>query len=322
MDLEYSNTQLPKVEAAIQKRNAHEVRDGDGKLVSLKIVFNDQQFHTLKDAAEYLKARPKVDDETLLEVNEIAIDINTRRATRTDLGSGQLFTSTHVEYKLAGQWFDAPKGDVGGTTSAHSLLTSVLIRMRDLDERAERIRNDIAQSAVSIERLKLELEKPGAYSETLKSLNRRLDEVSTELLGAVKAEDVITDSNAVEREDAEPAAAPKEAAKTSLEVCAQPVHDQKAVDTFERHARKLVERYGQGIEPGKADLLVAVKMAQGGWTPSQVTDGVRIAGFKAAALRGPEMLSYAGRISEQALNAVDQSRAGSLEPRVAGGVER
>ena len=320
MDLEYLKTQLPKVEAAIQKRNEHEVRDVEGKLLSLKIVFNDQEFHTLKDATEYLKSRPKVDDDTLLEVNENAIDINTRRATRTDLATGQMVTSTLVEYKLAGEWFDAPKGDVGGTTSAQSLVTSVLVRMRDLDQRADRIRDVIEQSAVSIERLMLELDKPSAYSESLKSLNRRLDEVSAELLGAVKAEDVISDSNAIEREDVEPTLASKGAgAKESASAPLKPVHDQKAVATFERHARKLVEQYGAGIEPGKADLLVAVKMVQAGWTPNQVTDGVRVAGFKASVLSGAELIAHAGKISEQASNAADHAREQHMVSR---GVER
>ena len=67
-----------------------------------------------------------------------------------------------------------------------------------------RVREGIEQSGVSIERLTSELERPSAYSESLRSLNRRLDEVSAELLGAVKSEDVIADSNAVERDDAEP----------------------------------------------------------------------------------------------------------------------
>ena len=312
MDLEYARTLLPKVESAIEKRKEHEIRDGEGKLVSLKIVFNDQDFTTLKDATEYLKGRPKVDDDTLLEVNDIAIEINTRRATRTDLTSGQLFTSTLVEYKLAGEWFDAPKGEVGGTTSAQSLVTSVLVRLRDLDQRAERIREGIEQSSVSIERLLLELDKPSAYSESLKALNRRLDEVSAKLLGEVKGEDVIADSNAVERDDVESEKVSSDLQATGgrEEVAShvETAHDAKAVAIFERHARKLVEQYGQGIEPGKADLLVAVKMAQGGWTPTQVTDGVRVAGFKATVLQGSEMLSYAGKVSEQAVNAASQAR--------------
>ena len=323
MDLEYGKAQLPKVETAIQRRNEHEIRDGEGKLVSLKIVFNDQQFHSLKDATEYLKTQPKIDDDTLLEVNENAIDISTRRATRTDLASGQLFTSTLVEYKLAGEWFDAPKGEIGSTTSAQSLVTSVLVRMRDLDQRAERIRDGIEQTTVSIERLAAELEKPSAYSESLKSLNRRLDEVSAELLGSVKTEDVIADSNAIERDDAESAAASREEPQQqNNDVPLEQVHDQKAVATFERHARKLVEQYGQGIEPGKADLLVAVKMAQGGWTPNQVTDGVRLAGFKASVLGGAELLAYAGKVSEQALNAADHTRNQTSLGRLGRGVER
>ena len=314
MDLEYGKTLLPKVESAIQKRKEHEIRDGEGKLISLKIVFNDQQFSHLKDATEYLKARPKVDDDTLLEVNEIAIDINTRRATRTDLASGQMFTSTLVEYKLAGEWFDAPKGEVGGTTSAQSLVTSVLVRMRDLDQRAERIREDIEQSGVSIERLTSELERPSAYSESLRSLNRRLDEVSAELLGEVKGEDVIADSNAVERDDADPdkGTADLRQVEGKQEVAShiksRHGHDAKAVATFERHARKLVEQYGQGIEPGKADLLVAVKMAQGGWTATQVIDGVRVAGFRKTVLQGVEMQTYAGKVSEQAANAASHAK--------------
>ena len=44
MDLEYSKAQLPNVEAAIQKRNEHEVRDSEGKLVSVKIVFKISSF--------------------------------------------------------------------------------------------------------------------------------------------------------------------------------------------------------------------------------------------------------------------------------------
>jgi hypothetical protein len=323
MDLEYYKAQLPTVKSAIEKRNEHEIRDTDGKLVSLKIVFNDQEFHTLKDATEYLKARPKVDDDTLLEVDENAIAISTRRATRTDLASGELFTSTLVEYKLAGEWFDAPKGDIGGTTSAQSLVTSVLVRMRDLDQRAERIRDSIEQSTVSIERLTLELDKPSAYSETLKSLNRRLDEVSDELLGSVKAEDVISDSNAVEREDTEMVPPPMgRAAEQGTEPRSEPVHDEKAVAVFECHARKLIEQYGQGIEAAKADLLCAVKMAQGGWTPNQVTDGIRVAGFKASALGGAELLAYAGKVSEQALSAANHARELTAQQRSSRGVER
>lgn len=326
MDLEYSKALLPKVEAAIQRRNEHEIRDSDGKLVSLKIVFNDQEFRTLKEATDYLKSRPRVDDDTLFEVNEIAIDINTRRATRTDLASGQLFTSILVEYKLAGEWFDAPKGEIGETTSAQSLVTSVLVRMRDLDQRAERVRGGIDEINVSIERLMLELEKPSAYSETLRTLNHRLDEVSAELLGSVKGEDVIADSNAVERDDAEPEKADSgirdASGKESVAVAHEPVHDAKAVAIFERHARKLIGQYGQGIEPDKADLLVAVKMAQGGWTPNQVTDGVRVAGFKASVLQGAEMMAYAGKISEQAVNAAGHARGSVSEHRQSRGVER
>lgn len=326
IDLEYSKALLPKVEAAIQRRNEHEIRDSDGKLVSLKIVFNDQEFRTLKEATDYLKSRPRVDDDTLFEVNEVAIDINTRRATRTDLASGQLFTSTLVEYKLAGEWFDAPKGEIGGTTSAQSLVTSVLVRMRDLDQRAERARGGIDEINVSIERLMLELEKPSAYSETLKTLNHRLDEVSAELLGSVKGEDVIADSNAVERDDAEPektvSGIRDASGKESVPVAQELVHDAKAVAIFERHARKLIEQYGQGIEPGKADLLVAVKMAQGGWTPNQVTDGVRVAGFRASVLQGVEMMAYAGKISEQAVNVAGHARESVSEHRQSQGVER
>lgn len=279
MDLEYGKALLPKVEAAIQRRNEHEIRDSDGKLLSLKIVFNDQEFRTLKEAGEYLKSRPKVDDNTLLEVNEVAVDINTRRATRTDLTSGQLFTSTLVESKLAGEWFDAPKGEIGGTTSAQSPVTSVLMRMRDLDQRVERVRSSIEETNVSIERLMLELEKPSAYSETLRNLNYRLDKVSAELLGSVKGEDVIADSNAVERDDVEwiKAALPVRMflsgsrSRCRVTLCMM----RRRWRSSSRHARKLVEQYGQGIKPGKADLLVAVKMAQGGWTPNQVTDRVR-----------------------------------------------
>lgn len=235
-----------------------------------------------------------------------------------------MLTSTLVEYKLAGEWFDAPKGEIGGTTSAQSLVTSVLVRMRDLDQRAERTRDGIEQSTVSIERLKLELEKPSAYSETLKRVNRRLDEVSAELLGSVKSEDVIADSNAIEREDVETAIAAKETAgKESADVRSESVHDQKAVAIFERHARKLVQQYGQGIEPDKADFLVAVKMVQGGWTPNQVTDGVRVAGFKVSILGGAELLTYAEKVSEQALNAAHHAREEQTsQQRVVGGVER
>ena len=68
--------------------------------------------------------------------------------------------------------------------------------------------------------------------------------------------------------------------KSDVAVDIEPDPDAKAVTMRERHARKLVEQYGQGIEPAKADLLVAVKMAQGGWTPNQVADGLRVSGFQ------------------------------------------
>ena len=325
MDVEYLKTQLPIVQAAIGKRNEHEVRDTEGKLISLKIAFNDQVFTTTRDAGEYLKAHPKVGDETLLEINEIAVEINTRTATRTDLASGQLFTSKLVEYRLAGEWFDAPKCEVGTTTSTQSLLTSVLVRMRDLDERAERIISSIAQAEVGIERLSAELEKPSAYSEALKSLNHRLDEVSAELLGSVEVEDVISDSNEIERPDAEPEKAATTARSTEPDIIESTIvaePDQSAVRVFDRHASKLIEQYGYGIEPAKADLMVAVKMAQAGWANEDITTAVQVAGFRKTTLEKSALSDYAGKISVQAIHAASYAKDQAATRGVSHGVER
>ena len=351
MNLEYHRTQLPVVEGAMTKMKEHEVRDADGKLVSFKLVFNDQEFTTSKQATEYLKLHPKVTDDTLLEVNGVPVEINTRMATRTDLASGQLFSSVLVEYKLAGEWFDAPKGEGGAPTTAQSLVASVLIRSRDLGQRAEGLRDSIAQDLASIERLEAELAKPSAYSETLKSLNQRLEEVTTTLLGKVEEENVIADSNEVQQADGESYApssvqgsrqGPAEASEVTTAGRRPSGPNMDAVEFFNRQSNKFVQQYGHGIEPAKLDSIIAAKMAEAGWDRDAISNAVDHVSSESerihlAALRSnagtrpePDVLAeglkaraaYASKTADRALAEAHKAREHTVDRRALQGVER
>lgn len=194
MHLAHLKTVLPRMEHAMQCVRDNEVRDADGKLISFKLEFDKARFTNLKDANEFLKANPVISDDTHLSLNGVLIPITLKTAHKFDLATGVSRKFTSVEYNFAGEWFDAPKADAGSVTTSLSLLASVLIRSRDLDLRIEDAKRNIQSETVTIERLKLELEKESPYQESLARLTVRLEEVQKELLGHIKEVDEIGDT--------------------------------------------------------------------------------------------------------------------------------
>jgi len=182
---------LPKIVQTQQTFKEHEQRNGEGKLLSMKIVFNGREFSQLKDANEHLKANPLLTMTTSLQVNgiDIPIDFTRRNSSQLDVFQDEML----VRYQFAGEWHDAPRGE--GTTTAHSLLTSVLIRSRDLPTKIGETEQQIVAEVDRCQRLKGELLKVSPYAAKVEEYERRLEQVEKELMPEVKEAEELVDAN-------------------------------------------------------------------------------------------------------------------------------
>jgi len=191
MKITFLQSFLPKVAQTHQAFIEHEQRDADGKLLSMRIVYNGREFTQLKDANEHLKANPQLTETTSLQVNGIDIPLDFTRAV---WGLKKAFRDEmRVSYKFAGKWHDAPIGE--GTTTAHSLLTSVLIRSRDLPNLIENTKQEIVAELDRQQRLQGELLKVSPYTAKVKEYELRLAEVEKELMPDVKESDDLVDAD-------------------------------------------------------------------------------------------------------------------------------
>jgi N12 class adenine-specific DNA methylase len=182
---------LPKIVQTQQTFKEHEQRNGEGKLLSMKIVFNGREFSQLKEANEHLKANPLLTMTTSLQVNGINIPIDFTRSLKSQL---EVFKDEMlVSYQFAGEWHDAPRGE--GTTTAHSLLTSVLIRSRDLPAKIDETEQQIVAELDRCQRLQGELLKVSPYTAKVEEYERRLEQVEKELMPDVKDAEELVDAN-------------------------------------------------------------------------------------------------------------------------------
>jgi hypothetical protein len=187
----FLKTFLPKIVLTHTTFKETETRDDDGKLITMKIVFNGREFSILKEANEYLKANPLLTATSSLQVNNIDVPIDlVRKATRQlDAFQDEML----VCYHFAGEWHDGPRSE--GTTTALSLRSSVLARSRELPNLIADTERRLATEADRIERLYLELEKKSPYSTKVQEYEKRLEEVEVELMKDVKEVDEIGDAN-------------------------------------------------------------------------------------------------------------------------------
>jgi N12 class adenine-specific DNA methylase len=310
MHLAHSVTMLPRMEHTLECFNQNEVRDEEGKLVSFKLEFDKERFTNLKDANEWLKANPRVTDDTHLVLNGAVVTVSLKNSTRFDLATGQHKHWTNVEYCFAGEWFDAPKADAGSVTTAHSLVTSLLIRSRDLSSRIEHTKSSIATTTDTIERLRLELLKESPYKDSLEKFTTRLGEVQKELLGNVKEENVIGDSSDESIEGPELPEA-RDVDDTDREAVGGEGKDEASpvvVLRFEEVADALLSGSGAAILPDReaADqLLDAVfREPSGRNLVSTMTDGLEPGEQRKEQIKDLFNLSVTGRADKQASYAI------------------
>jgi N12 class adenine-specific DNA methylase len=187
----YLKTFLPKVIQTHETFQQHEHRDAEGKLLSMKIVFDGREFSQLKDAYEHLKANPMLSTTSSLQVNtvDIPIDLAQKNVRQGDFYQDEIV----VSYQFAGEWHDGPRGE--GTTTAQSLLSSVLARSQRLPALITTTTEKLAAERDRIQRLHLELEKQSPYTVKIQQFETRLHEVEKELLKDVKEIEEIGDSN-------------------------------------------------------------------------------------------------------------------------------
>ena len=191
MSQAWLKTFLPKVIHTHETFQQHERRDAEGKLLSMKIVFDGHEFSQLKDAYEHLKANPMLTTTTSLQVNTVDIPIDLARKT---VRQGDFYKDEIVvSYQFAGEWHDGPRSE--GTTSGQSLLSSVLARSQKLPALITTTTEKLAAEQDRIQRLNLELAKQSPYTVKIQQFENRLQEIENELLKGVKEIDEIGDCN-------------------------------------------------------------------------------------------------------------------------------
>jgi N12 class adenine-specific DNA methylase len=196
----YLQTLLPKMTHTLELFEQNEQRDAEGKLLSMKLIFNGTEFTKLKDANDYLRAHPELNDATRLQVNGVDVPIELAEKIVHD-GDNLFRRTTIVQYQFAGEWHDAPRGEGSGVTTSQSVLTSILARSRDLGRGITDTERRLAENDQLINKLQGELEKKSPYAARVAQYETRLEEVQTELMRNVKDADELGDVQAQEAEE-------------------------------------------------------------------------------------------------------------------------
>jgi N12 class adenine-specific DNA methylase/GGDEF domain-containing protein len=192
---------IPEEEKVVKAFSEKEKRDSDGKLISFELSIDGHDFTTMKDVNEYLKANPVIGDNTKLIVNGLDILLNVREMPIHG-GQGR---AESVSYKLGGTWWDAPYPEKPGTrTSAQSVVTSILQRGRNFNDRLTVSKTLLAKTESEIPKLKADIAQPSPYDEKLAKYQKRLDEIQQQLLGKVKDVEEIVDAESESEEPEQP----------------------------------------------------------------------------------------------------------------------
>jgi hypothetical protein len=151
----------------------------------MKVVFNDHEFSKLKDANDYLREHPELSDTTRLQVNGVDIPVELAEKIVTQK-EGLFKRMTVAQYQFAGNWHDAPRGEESGVSTSQSLLTSILVRSRDLPYDIADTTERIAENKQLLTNLQAEVEKKSPYADKLAQYETRLEQVQAELMKNVK----------------------------------------------------------------------------------------------------------------------------------------
>ena len=80
-------------------------------------------------------------------------------------------------------------------------------------------------------------------------------------------------------------------------------------DIFDKHAANLRERYGYGLDPAKADSIIAHKMASVGWSPKDIASALEVRRLNTDITDPAAIKAYAERLAVQATTKVSKERA-------------
>jgi N12 class adenine-specific DNA methylase/2'-5' RNA ligase len=160
----------------------------DGK--NLNVQFGDRTFTDKDELKKWLDANPSIEDVLTKPVKLWGIDIPLDR--RWDETRKQ----ASIQYKLAGEWHDVPRGDEAIPT-VRALLGSVAARARGLSSKLNEAKALLDDSQNKLAKLKAELAEPSPYREKVQGMEKEIAEIN-QRLGMTKAaaEDEIGDPNA------------------------------------------------------------------------------------------------------------------------------
>lgn len=308
MERAYLTKKLPQLIDTRDMFAKHEIRDEQGALVGMTLVFNDHVFSTLKDANQYLKAHPHLSDTTRLQVNGVDIPIGLDEKV-VNQGNGMFKRMMVVQYYFAGKWHDAPRGEAGEACTSQSLLASILSRSRDLDSNIEDTKQRIAETEHLMKNLQTEVENKSPYADRLAQYEARLQEIQTELMKNVKEVEELGDVQAQNEnddelaEDAQPAPVAKPETTVSVPQVAE--HSPKS-QTNERIAVSLTIQYSE----------VCIAAEQQNQSTAQTTaaalHNIMVEGGKFAILNGRAEIQY-DQTTEQLYATIGRDDKPALE---------